>query len=412
MPLLPRRDFSPLLPISLAQATGLLCGLAGVKLSTWLVPPDDFGRYGVFLTFTPVGMWVVHAGIIQFVSRHWAAAPDRGALLRAVAAAFWRKMPWLVAAAAATTALMGGRAGWTVFPFVLVAAFFLSVGTVAQTALQAGRRHWNDLAVAATGSLTRSFLPPLLFAAAGGSVFALYGGYCLHAFALASAGVLTLRLWWRPAGMGAAAVAPVYEGPMFVALSATAWILSSLGRWIMAAFFGAGATGYFVLAGNLAALVPTMLGAVIFQFFQPDFFADASEGGAPRKALAARVDRVAFGHAALSLAGLASLRLIAPWLIGPLISARYADALPWLLPAGAFATATMTASFYHSLLLAGRRERSCLPVDLSTAALLATGCLASAAAGMEWFARWMMLAPIVPWLLTRTLARRHYFAPP
>jgi hypothetical protein len=400
-----------LLPITLSQLVGLACGLVGVRLSSWLVPPTDFGRYGVFLTFAPLGMWVVHAGVIKFVSRHWAGATDRGALLRAVIASAWRKTPWLAVAAGLAAGLIAGRGAWVVFPAVFLAAFLLSGGAIAQTALQAARQHWRDLAVAGTGSVTRSLLPPLLYAAAGGSVLALYGGYCLHTLALAAAGAWARHADWRPAGPRPGRLVPVYEGPMFIVLSATGWILASLGRWIMAAFFGADETGYFVLAGNLATLVPSMLGTIILQYHQPGFFAVASDAPEQRRNLAARVDRVALGHAALALAGLGALRLIAPWLIGPLINARYEAALPWLLPAGGFGTATMTGIFYHSLLLAGRRERACVPVDLITAGVLAAGSLAAAAAGTDWFARWMIITPLVPWALTRPLARRHFFRP-
>ncbi len=407
-----RRDsYAPLLPIVLAHAVGLLCGLAGVKLSSWLVPPTDFGRYGVFLTFTPLGMWVVHAGVIKYVSRQWAEAADRGAMLRAVIAAAGRKLPWLAGAAAVAAVLIAGRGAAVVFPAVLLAALLLSGGAIAQTALQAARQHWRDLAVSGTGSVTRSFLPPLLYAAAGGSVLALYGGFCLHAFALAAAGAWALRACWRPAGPPAARLAASYEGPMFIVLAATAWILLSLGRWLTAAFFGADATGYFVLAGNLAALVPSMLLTILLQFQQPVFFSLASEDPGPRRELARRVDRTALAHAALTLAGLVALRLVAPALIGPLISARYAAAIPWLLPAGCAVLAVSSGGFYHSLLLAGRRERACGPVELTAAAVLIAGALATAAVGELWFQRWLLFSPVVPWLVNRPFARRYFFRP-
>jgi len=328
-----------------------------------------------------------------------------------VLASAWRKAPWLALAAGVAAGLVAGRGAAPVFPIVLLAALLLSGGTIAQTALQAARQHWRDLAVSATGSVTRSFVPPLLYAAAGGSVLALYGGYCLHALALAAAGAWALRAYWRPAGPPSPRLAPAYEGPMFIALSSAGWILFSLGRWIMAAFFGADETGYFVLAGNLATLVPTMLGTVTLQYFQPGFFADGSEDPVRRRALAARVDRVALGHAALALAGLAALRLVAPWLIGPLISARYAAAVPWLLPAGCAMLGLTTGLFYHSLLLAGRRERACGPVELTAAAVLVAGGLGSAALGKAWFLRWLLVSALVPWLVNRPLARRRFFRP-
>jgi O-antigen/teichoic acid export membrane protein len=398
-------------PITLIQAVGLLCGLAGVKITTWLVPPADFGVYGIFLTFTPLGMWVVHAGLIKFVLRHWAEAGDRGQLLRGVARAAWRKALWLLPAAAAAAILTSGRRWPGVFPAVFLAAVLLSFGALAQAALQAAREHWRDLAVSATGSVTRSFVPPLLYAAAGGSMMALYGGYCLYALALAVAGALALRHYWRTAPQEVRALPSVYEGPLFVVLSATGWILLGMNRWTLAFFFGPVETGYFVLAGNLATLVPTMLGSIAVQYFQPGFFAVACETRQDRQNLARRVDQVAFGHAVLTLAGLAALRGIAPWLIGPLIRENYRPALDLLLAAGCSTLAVTTGQFYHSLLLAGRRERACGPVELTAAAVLIAGGLTSAICGESWFLRWLVVSPLVPWVINRPLARRHLFRP-
>ncbi len=399
------------MPILLGQAVGLACGVAGVKLTTWLVRPADYGVYGLFLTFTPLGMWVVHAGLIKFVWRHWAAAENRAALLREVLGAAGRKLPWLVLAALVAAGLMAGGGGPAVFPFIFLAAALLSGSTIAQTALQAASENWRDLAVSSTGSVTRSFLPPLLYAAVGGSVFALYGGFCLHAFALAAAGVWALRAYLHPRTAAARVLTPVYEGPLFVMLAVTGWVLSGLNRWTMALFFGPAETGFFVLAGNLAILVPSMLGTISLQYFQPGFFASASEKPNQRRDLARRVDRVALGHAAVSLAGLATLRLIAPLLIGPLIHEHYRPALGLLLASGCFGLSVTTGQFYHSLLLAGKRERACGPVELTAAAVLVAGGIGAAVCGEAWFIRWLLASPAIPWVINRPLARRYLFRP-
>ena len=120
---------------------------------------------------------------------------------------------------------------------------------------------------------------------------------------------------------------------------------------------------------------------------------------------------MALVHCAVSLVGVGALVLVAPWLVGPLISPKYNAALGWLGPAGCFGTAVMTALFYHSMLLAGRRERACGPVDFATVGVLAGGGVVAAAGGTEWFARWLVVTPLVPWLLTRPLARHYFFRP-
>ena len=115
-PLFAPGEVGRLVPITLSQVVGLACGVAGVKLVTRLVPPGDYGAYGIFLTFTPLGMWVVHAGLVKFVGRHWAATRDRSALLREVAGAALRKTPWLLLAAAVAAGLMSVRGWLEVFP--------------------------------------------------------------------------------------------------------------------------------------------------------------------------------------------------------------------------------------------------------------------------------------------------------
>ena len=81
MPSLPAPSRLRLIPIALAQAFGVGCGVAGVKVNSSLVPPEVLGVYGVFLTLAPIGMWVVHAGLLKFTVRHWASATSRPALL-------------------------------------------------------------------------------------------------------------------------------------------------------------------------------------------------------------------------------------------------------------------------------------------------------------------------------------------
>jgi hypothetical protein len=98
-------------------------------------------------------------------------------------------------------------------------------------------------------------------------------------------------------------------------------------------------------------------------------------------------------------------------LVGPLIDARYAPGLGWIFPAGCFVIATNSASFYHTMLLAGRRESACGPVDLTTATVLTIGGVLAAGCGLEWFKRGLIFAPLVPWVLTRPMARFYLFKP-
>lgn len=400
-----------LLPITLSQGIGFLCGLIGMKISTKLISPADYGAFGVFMTFTPLGMWVVHAGLIKFTARHWAESPDRGALLREVLRAGTRKLPWLIVATLAAALAMNTAGFLRLWPALFTAASLLSVGLLAQTALQAERSHWKDFVVSTAASVSRSFFPPLLYYFAGASLLALETGFCLHTAVFACGCLYLLNKYLAPKPAASPQLISVYEGPLFILLSLAGWLMTAVNRWIVAGFFGAEKAGYFTLAGNVALIVTSMLGLVFVQYFQPGLFAAASEEPAQRRLLARRVDLIAASYCAIALAGVAILRLIAPWLIGPLISENYRPALDMILAAGWFGVAMTTAQFFHTLLLAGRREKACGPVDATTALLLAGGGLAAALVGEHWFLLWLIVTPIVPWLVSRPLARHYYFKP-
>jgi hypothetical protein len=200
---------------------------------------------------------------------------------------------------------------------------------------------------------------------------------------------------------------PVFAGPLFVVLALASWAATAANRWIMAVFFGAERAGFFTLAGNVSIIVTSMLGVVFVQYFQPSLFATPCVTADERRALAGRVDRVAASYTACALAGLGALQAVAPFLVGPLIAESYRGALGMIVPAGCFLVALLTAQFFHILLLAGRRERACGPVDLTGAAVLVVGGIAAAALGGEtWFLRWLLVTPALPWLFNRPMARK------
>jgi len=405
------------IPILIAQGFGVACGIAGVMLNSHLLPPDVLGSYGLFLTLAPLGMWVVHAGVVKFVVRTWAGSASRRDVLRQAMALWVRRLPWLallsLIAAFALTRINATN------PLLTAAALFAAAsllvpGALAQSALQAERAHWRDCAVSACGSASRTFAPLIWFVVGGGTVHALWAGFTLHALIFAAAGAWALHRYWRappgPAEPAPPAFSPVYAGSLFSVLATAGWVLAGLNRWLVAAFFGETEAGYFTLAGGAAVVVSATLGSVFVQYFQPGFFAwgDLTE---KRGQLARRVDQAALAYTFIALAALGAFAFLAPLLVGPLIDEQYRPALPWILPAGCFGVTLITAGFYQSLLLAGRREAACGPVELTTAVVLAVGCVASAATDLTWFSRWLVFTPLIPWLLTRTLARQHFFRP-
>lgn len=407
MPALPTDWRHRLVPIVSAQALGLACGIVAVRLNSYLIPPADYGLYGVFVSLVPVGYGVVFAGLVKFVSRQWVEPAQREGMLPAVAAAALRKLPWLLLAVLLLTwiAHPAKPAGFATALFA--AAAFASVSQVVQTALQAARENWRDFAAGVVSATSRAFLPVLCFVLAGGGAGTLFTGFCLHAVLTAAACLWVIRRHLTRAPAGPPAITAVYEGPLFVSLAVAGWVVGGANRWITSYFFGAETAGHFTLAANLGTIPPSMLGTIALLYFQPVWFATPAGTPAARADLARRVDRVAACYTLLGLGVAALLRAVMPWLIGPLISPHYAASTDYLLGAGCFTTAVTTGFFFHALLLAGRCEKACGPADLSGAAILVAGAITGAALGRDWFLAWLYLSPLVPWLVNRTLARRH-----
>ena len=417
MPAFPASSRHRLIPIVLAQVIGLACGVASVRLNSHLIPPAVLGVYGLFLTFTPLGMWLLYVGLLKYVNRQWAGSSDRAGLRREILSVGARRLPWLALLTAGAAMAITGSSSVNhliIWAALFASATLLTLAALAQTALQAEGAHWRDCLVGASASITRSFTPPLLYIATGGVSAALWLGFSVHALVAALAGVWALRASLKAPPVGPAAP-PVprqtYEGPLFTALALANLTLLGLNRWLVAWCFGEKEAGYFTLAGGAVMIMTSMLTTVLIQYLQPGLFSLGDGPAADRTALARRVDIMALFYTGTGLAGVTALTWIAPWLIGPLISPAYRDSLGWFFPAGCFGLATSLGIYYHTMLIAGRRERACGPVDLTTAAILAAGCLVAAAAGLTWLTRWLMVTPLVPWLIARPMARHYLFRP-
>jgi len=407
-------DLKRILPIAMSQTVGVACGLIGVRIVSRIVPPAALGTYGVFLTFTTMGASFFHAGVVKFVGRHWARHFLQRVFVRTVTQAWLRKLPWLILGTL-VAALALQRAGPTGFvetwPPLLVATVGLSIGAVSQMALQSIRRNWSDFVVSASGSITRTFAPPLVFLAAHGAIAALYFGFCVHALCVSILGILRLKPFRANSAEPIDAnLSAVYEGPLFFILSLAGWVLMGLNRWVAVEVFGDTIGGYYTLAGNIAQIIAAVLGAMSVQFLQPRLYALADEGtDAAHRKLARWVDFAAIAVAITGVVALLVLRLIAPYLVGPLIDQKYLLTLEWLVPAGCFGLAIVVGQFFHIMLLAGRRERACAPVDLSMAAILIAGSIITAEISRICFQTWLLTTPLLVLLLNRMLARHYYF---
>ena len=181
----------------------MLCGVAGVKLNSHLIPPDVLGVYALFShvgTHRHVGG---ARGSRNFVIRHWAAAPSRTGLARDVSVRWARRLPWLAVVvlpgALLTARLSPAADAITLSVGLFGSAALLAFCALAQSALQAEGAHWRDCAISVSASLSRTFAPPLLFIAAGGAMAALWLGFGVHALVTAVVALLALRMYWKPA---------------------------------------------------------------------------------------------------------------------------------------------------------------------------------------------------------------------
>lgn len=400
-----------LLPILAAQAVGLACGIIGLRLNSHLLPPAMLGVYGVFLTFAPIGAWVVHAGIAKYLVRYWASTPDRPGMMRLVSKIWARRLPWLIAGAGAGAALLQpllpGQFA-TVAGALFLATASLALLSLVHSALQAERAHWRDFWVSGFGSVTRTLVPPLWFAVSGGVAATLWWGFGLHALATAVLGLGLMRHYLRcgQSGSSAPPVPPVYQGSLFIVLALSTWALTGVNRWIVAGFFGEEEAGFFTLASSMAVVAVTMISNAWVQYFRPGLFAMGDTAGGDGERLSRHTDRSALAYTLVAAGALVVIIQIAPALLGWLIDPRYTAAFRWLLPAGCFAIALNTMHFFHLLLLAAKRERETAPPELVSSAVLIGGGLVAASVSIDALQLWLTASPIVVWTLTRWLARR------
>lgn len=403
-------------PIMSAQLIGLVCGIIGLRINSHLLPPATLGIYGVFLTFAPIGAWVVHAGLAKYLMRYWATSTDRSTMGRQVVRIWFRRLPWLLGGAVV--------AGLSMQPLVpesfsmITGALFVATASSASlslihAALQAERAHWQDLCVSGWSSLSRTLLPPLWFAASGGLMATLWWGFGLHALSTALLGILIMRRYWQPGSPATApppAIPAVYRGSLFIVLSLATWSLTGLNRWLVAGFFGETEAGFFTLASSMAVIGVTMISNAWIQYVRPGLFAlgDGEPGQSAR--LPGHTDRIALAYTAAAGIALWGIIQTAPWLLGWLIDPRYEPAFRWLLPSGCFAIALNTMHFFHLFLLAAKRERASARPELITAAVLILGGLISASFGLAALRGWLIASPVVAWTLTRSLAHRIFAA--
>lgn len=403
------------LPIGLSQGVALACGLAGVHLATRWVRPEDLGVYGLFLSLVPLAGMLTHAGLIKHFSRHWLTTEAKAAYLRRWFAASLLPTVWLALAGVGVGGLQVlAPAAWLGAAALVVAGLAGAYAQAFQLGVQSASRHWIDFGLTVAHSSTRTFLPLLGIALTGAGLFALIGGFLLHAVFVGALGLVAIlhlgsRLAMPGRTEGPSATSLQEYTRLFLINGAMALMNQGIVRWTASAVFDEVVLGYVTIAGNLAAVGPSMLAGALWQYHYPRLLEAQRSGGA--NAMQRRADRMLAWFLAGSLAGGSILAALLPQLPGILIAARYVDALAYVMPLFAFYVGLCGLTLLQGEALALDEPAAAVRVAIAGTVVLSGGTVAVAAlAPAEWWL-WLWISPagtllVARWLL-RNPGRRH-----
>ena len=361
------------LPPAATQVFGLICGLIGVRWSSAVVPPEALGIFGLLLSAQPLASTVTHQGLIKHVQQFWNERTPGRSYLRLWIASGARSLGWLAAGLAVVTMYLAVSTNLSVpavwWVWLLVVNLLGVVSAAGLAALHAERRYWGSFFVAAVGSASRSFLPPLLVVLGGTALPMLGLGFLFHALLFAAGALWCHRLAWHRGPSEAAVFAlPQDYARIFLGVGLFGWIAAAAPRWLAAQALDATATGYFILATNLAMIVPATFHLLAENYFVPALFAANRAGASPRELYRMTLRTVATVMLGTQV-GLIGLAVVAPWLVGVVIDVRYAPATTWILAAGGGVLATLSLPCFCHFLVATGRQASCTHLGAISAGL-------------------------------------------
>ena len=408
-----------LVPIVCGQVFTLVVGVLGLKLVSEFLSPEIFGTYALLLTLTGLGMQFTHAGLYNHAIRCWQRedAGNRADYTGFLWREHWRAtrpLVWLVAAVGLGVWLWRGEAFWLwSVPVLMLANVAQTSSGMAQGVLNAAERHWAVFGVTGTALATRTLLPLAAAVALGPSLPALLGGLTAHALAVIG---LLLVLAGRVGRSGAVKAGTQarwtdelrgYTRAYFW-LGVGGWLLQSADRWLGFALFDDRRTGLFALASSLAGIIPTILAGTMLQMSFPRVFrlADAAAGSDKWTHVARHCDRLTAVYLTAAVVGLLGLAWLGPHLVGWLVDARFAPALPLVLAAGLATVSVQVNQFYYLLLQGQQRGAKMVAVMGAVAGVKTLGSALAAWVSWEWFLGWQCASVAVSALLGRQLIRR------
>lgn len=407
-----------LIPIVCGQGFTLLVGILGLQLTSRLLAPETYGTYALLLTLTGLGMQFTHAGLYNHAIRCWQREPaaSRAGYLQFLRREHWRSvgaLTGLVAGVCAAVWLWQRDAFWLwTLPVLVLANVALTASGMTQGVLNAAERHWAVFGVTGGALVMRTLLPLAAVAWLGPSLPALVGGLAAYALIVGAVMFVLAAKAVGPAADTAsqarwAGELPGYQRSYFW-LGVGGWLLQSADRWLVFGFFDERQTGMFALASSLAGIVPMMLAGTLLQWAFPRVFRQADEATASGdwSAIARLCDRLTAVFMITAMLGLLVLAELGPFLVGWLVDARFAPAMPLVLAAGMAAVSVQVNQFYYLLLQGQQRGERMVAVMSMVACVKTLGSALAALVSWEWFLVWQCVSAGVSAWLGRQLIRR------
>lgn len=392
------------LPLLLGKAFALSCGLLAIPWGTRLIPPDTYAFYSLFLTLIGLSPSVVFAGWVRYVSQVWPTSQDRRSIVRFVLAAIFRQPLLLIALPLLTgagLAWLHPHAFWPVSILCLVFAnTAMLLGTLGTAALQAQKSYWAEFRIALGSASARSFAPLAIAALLGAQPAVLSAGVAAHTAIWV---VLLLVVGWSswrkdPAkACSSPQLPPGSELMLYAGNGLLVWALLVVHRWCAGLLFPGDAAGYFNLAATLSFVIPSTLSATATAIFSPLVYSAASEARTREdwRRIVRSTDTRAVAFFLMAVLAALAVHWIAPFLVGSLISEKYAAAAPWLASIGLYWAAFGAQQYYTLLLQAAGRHRAVLILNALSLLVICLGDVLAGVQGIEIFLYWLSASPLL-----------------
>lgn len=337
-----KRQASELLAIMLSHVVGIVFSVVALKLMSSVLSPEDYGNYAVYGTLTTLGILSIHGSLYCVAVRIWdSLGEERHAFvsffIRTLMMQLCVVAPFVMVAAWVLHTMQQDSRWLTLAPFVLVAIVLVSTTDTLRGVIHAERRRWTLLLTKFVDSFARAILPTSVFVIFGGWFGWACIGYTL--FLLVSGIVHTLAL--RNALPAKAVSSQQKEawrcklrdyGRPFIFTGIIGWLLTTIDVWLAIFFFPDALGGHYAMAINLCSVIAGVSGSTLLVWAFPMIFKKADTAQCMGDWLRLKYQTYTLWLILLATVslGVYALYVLEPWIVGPIIDARYAAAWPML----------------------------------------------------------------------------------